>query len=115
MMRAIDEFYEQQQEPQKSCFMALRSILSNYAPQVTEEWKYRLPCFYFKGKMLCYLWMDKKTKYPYVSFAHGKDIDHPLLISGDRKVFKILLINPQEDIPVEIIDEILQELITKYY
>lgn len=106
-MRPIDRFYEEKEEPIKSCLMALRDILQNFDIEITEEWKFKLPYFYYKGKMFCYIWIDKKTKNPYLGIANGYLINHPSLIAGNRSHVKILPIDMYKDIPIDDIYEIL--------
>jgi hypothetical protein len=113
-MKEIDLFYENQEEPLKGCFLALRSILKVAHPAITEEWKYKLPFFYLNKKMFCYLWKEKLTEDAYVSFADGFRLHHSALESGDRKRFKIYRINPTEDIDVEELAEILEEAFALY-
>ncbi|WP_417602570.1 DUF1801 domain-containing protein [Owenweeksia hongkongensis] len=105
----IDNFYLNLTEPNRGCMLSLRDIISNYHPDITQEWKYRLPFFYLKGKMFCYLWVDKKTTHPYIGFTDGGKMEHPSLIQGDRKRMKILLIDPNNDIPLNLLKEILNE------
>lgn len=107
MLRPIDEFFLEKEEPVKSCLQALREILLNYNPNITEEWKYRLPFYCYKGKMFCYLWMDRNTKQPYIGVVEGGRIDHPLLMQGDRKRMKVILVDANCDIPVKEIESIL--------
>jgi hypothetical protein len=105
----LDDFYLQQPEPNRSCYMALRDIISNCHPGITQEWKYKLPFFYLHQKMFCYLWQDKKTTHPYIGFTDGALLTHPLLVQGDRKRMKVLNIDPNQDIPVEDLYSILNE------
>ncbi len=108
-MREIDLFYQNLEEPYNSCFMALKSIILAFDNRITEEWKYKLPFFYFNGKMFCYLWIDKENKQPYVSFADGFRMNHPLLESGDRKRFKIFYVDPNKDIDIKSLIELMEE------
>ena len=103
MQNALDNFYLSQEEPNRSCFFALRDIILDYSEEITPDFKYGLPFFMFRGKMFCYLWQDKKTKQPYISIAAGSKIEHPALFQGDRKRFKLLYIEPELDISVETI------------
>jgi len=105
----IDSFYLNLPEPNRGCMLSLRHILSNCHPDITQEWKYRLPFFYLRGKMFCYLWVDKKTKHPYIGFTDGGKMSHPLLVQGDRKRMKILLIDPEEDVPIKTLQKVLDE------
>ena len=66
-----------------------------------------MPFFYFRGKMFCYLRIDRRTGQPYLSMLDGKFIDHPLLEQESRKRMKILWLDPGSDLPVEAITEIL--------
>lgn len=108
MNEKLSHLYLKLPEPQQGCMLALRSIILNYDDQINETIKYGAPCFLYKKKIICYLWKDKKTQEPYILVADGKLIDHPALESGDRKRMKILPINPSKDLPLEIINEVLQ-------
>lgn len=108
-MKALDEFYAKQDEPNKSCLLALRDIILGLNPEVTPEWKYKLPFFYYRKKMFCYFWFDKKTRQPYIGFMRGPQLNHPALFKGDKKMVKKLFIEPDKDLPIDIIGEIAQE------
>lgn len=114
MLRAIDEFYERLEEPSKSCCLALRTFILQYNPNITEEWKYNMPFFYFNGKMFCYIWKDKKTAQPYIGLAEGRNVEHPLLIAEKRSRMKIFYINPSKDLPVKTI-RIIFDMAVKHY
>jgi hypothetical protein len=107
-VKALDNFYNTQPEPHRSTLLALRDIVLALDPHITPEWKYKLPFFYYKGKMFCYLWVHKKFRQPYISFVHSEELSHPLLLLEKRAKMKILLIDPDEDIPVELLQEFLQ-------
>ena len=107
-MKALDHFYEQQEEPIKGCLLALKNILLKHNSAITEEWKYRLPFFYYKGKMLCYFWIDQKLKQPYIGFVDGNKMEHPKLIQGNRKRMKVFYIDASKDIPVKTVEQILK-------
>jgi hypothetical protein len=113
-LREIDLFFEAQEEPNKGCMLALRQFLLAFHPDITEAWKWRLPFYLYKGKTFCYLWTDKKTKMPYVGIVEGGKIAHPMLIKGDRTRMKILPIDPNSDLPVEVLEEVLEEAKTFY-
>lgn len=107
MLNQLSNFYLDQLEPTKSCLLALKEIILSVDKDITPEWKYNMPFFYYRGKMFCYLWVDKKTKAPYIGIIKGKEMSHLLLEQGDRKLVKILRINPNQDFPVETILGIL--------
>ena len=114
MINDLEDFYSEQEEPLKSCYLALRSIILKYHPDITEAWKYRMPMFCYKGKMFCYLWKDKKTGEPYVGIVEGGRVRHPKLEGGKRARMKILRIDVDEDLPVDLLYDILNQAIRFY-
>lgn len=114
MLRETDNFYLQKDEPIKSCLEALRKIILTYNKNITESWKYGMPCFCYNGKMFCYLWVEKKLNEPYILMVEGKKIDHPLLITGKRSRMKILLIDPTKNIPIKAIHSIFKMALACY-
>lgn len=110
----LDEFYLTKEEPLKSCLMALSSIILSQDKDVTPAWKYRLPFFCYKEKMFCYLWIDAKTKEPYIGFVEGGRLSHPLLEQGNRKRMKILRIDPTIDLPMKTLKIIIKEALDLY-
>lgn len=113
-LREPDTFYLEKEEPNKSCLLALRSIILKQDHHITETQKYGMPCFCYGQKMFCYLWTDKKTDHPYILMVEGKLLDHPSLEVGDRKRMKHFSINPNHDIPVKKINEVLQKALDLY-
>ncbi|MDR2948968.1 MAG: DUF1801 domain-containing protein [Prevotella sp.] len=107
-------YYLEQEEPQKSCLLALRSIILAQDKDISETIKYGMPCFCYKKKMFCYLWTDIKTKEPYILFVEGKLLNHPELEIGKRSRMKILRINPEEDIPILFIKSLLDDALNLY-
>ena len=113
-MRELDNFYLQQDEPIKGTLLALRKIILQQDEDVTNTWKYGMPFFCYKGKMFCYLWFHKKHKQPYIGIVEGKRFDEPFLIQEDRSRMKIMLFDPNEDLPLQTIENILQKAINLY-
>src|ERR1700709_849854 len=113
-MRDLDLFYLQKEEPVKSCLLFLREHILNYDKNITEAWKYKMPFFCYKGKMFCYLWVHKKLHQPYIGIVEGNRIDHPMLIIEKRARMKIMLLEADQDLPVEIIEDILKQAIELY-
>ena len=73
MIREIDNYYLNKEEPNKSCLLALRGIILDQDTNVTETQKWGMPCFCYKKKMFCYLWTDKKTDEPYNRLSRIRD------------------------------------------
>lgn len=111
-MKELDNFYFSQQEPVRSCYLALRQIILDCDNNISPEWKYRLPFFYYKGKMLCYLWKDKVTGEPYIGFMDGNKMEHPALEQGDRSRVRIYRVNPNVDIDQNEISKLVIKAIS---
>jgi len=114
MLSHLNQFYESLPEPNRGCFLALRSHILSLDDGISETWKWKVPFFMFKKKGLCYLWKDTKTQQPYIGIVKGKEMDHPMLDQGNRKSMKVLHINASEDLPLELITEIFREALTLY-
>ena len=113
-MAGKDDFYLTKEEPNRSCFLAMRDIVLRVDEEVEETIKYGSPCFLYRGRMFCYLWKDKKTNEPYFLLVEGKRLNHPMLEAGDRKRMKILRVSPIEDLPIETINSVLNEALNLY-
>ena len=114
MLRPIDNWFLQKDEPVKSCLQFLRVHILKQDTAIKEAWKYGMPFFCYNGKMICYLWVNKKTNWPYLGIVEGKKINHPDLIIEKRARMKILLVDPAEDIPIKKINAILKEVLALY-
>jgi hypothetical protein len=114
MLREMDLFYLRKEEPVKSCLIALREIILRQDAEITAAWKYGMPFFCYRGKMFCYLWVHKTFKQPYLGFVEGKYLNHPDLLIEKRARMKIFLLNPDKDLPLKIIEAILNQSLNLY-
>ena len=114
MTNSLDSFYLSQEEPNKSCLLAMRNIVLNYDQDIAETRKYGMPCFCFRGKMFCYLWVDKKSSEPYFLLVEGKHLHHPELEAANRSRMKIFRVNPKMDLPIDTIEIILYDALKLY-
>ncbi|MBA2613873.1 MAG: DUF1801 domain-containing protein [Bacteroidetes bacterium] len=108
MLNHLDSYYFSQPEPYQSCLLFLRNFLLNYSTEIEEHWKYTTAFFTYKKKMFCYFSINKKTKQLYIGFVDGNKINHKKLVAEGRKQIKILYINPEKDIDVKALREILK-------
>jgi hypothetical protein len=113
-MTAPDNYYEQQEEPTRGCLLALKEIILSQDVNVTAAWKYGMPFFCYKGKMFCYLWVHKKYQQPYLGMVEGGHLNNSQLIIEKRSRMKIMLFDAHKDLPVETINNILQQAINLY-
>jgi hypothetical protein len=113
-LRAIDTYFLEKEEPIKSYLLFLRAHILSMDTDISEAWKYGMPFYCYKGKMICYLWVHKKNHQPYLGIVEGKKIDHPGLIQEKRARMKILLFDPGKDIPVRTINGLLKKVLSLY-
>lgn len=114
MLPDVDDFYLNQPEPNQGCLLALRSIILAADPDVYETRKYGMPCFCYRKKMFCYLWVDKLTRKPYILLVEGKHLNHDFLETGDRSRMKIFRIDPDKDLPMRKIKLLLTDALALY-
>ena len=113
-MNENTSFYLNKNEPNKSCLLSLQAIIIKQNKDITETKKYGMPCFCYKNKMFCYLWIDNKTEEPYLLLVEGAYLNHPKLEAGKRKRMKIFKVNPNLNIPIKTIESILNEALDLY-
>lgn len=113
-MKEIDNYYLSKQEPFRSCLLTLQNIILKQDENISETKKYGMPCFCYKNKAFCYLWTDKKTNEPYVLFVEGKYLEAPELEEGNRSRMKIFRVNPNADIPIKNITDLLNTALDLY-
>ncbi|MDR2039362.1 MAG: DUF1801 domain-containing protein [Bacteroidales bacterium] len=114
MIDELHNYYLRQEEPQKSCLLALRDMILNQDTDISETVKYGMPCFCYRKKMFCYLWTDSKTNEPYILLVEGKLLNNQELESGNRSRMKILRINPMENLPLILIESLLNDALDLY-
>lgn len=114
MSKELDDFYLRNEEPVRSCLLALRTLVLKQDQDISAAWKYGMPFFCYQGKMFCYLWVHKKLRQPYIGIMEGKRIDHPDLILEKRTRIKIILFDPEQDLPIDKIETILNQAIGLY-
>jgi hypothetical protein len=113
-MTEPDHFYLKQEEHIKNCLLALREIILRQDKRIAAVWKYGMPFFTLNSKMFCYLWVHKKYKQPYIGIVEGNKINHPDLLQEKRARMKILLVDPNKDLPIRKINAILKAAILLY-
>ncbi len=107
MMKGTDTYYLNTVEPNRSCLLALRTIILDQDKMIVEFLKYNIPCFKYRDKVFCYLWIDKETKKPCLLMQDGKNINHPDLEKTKHKHIDVFRVNPEEDLPIKKIISIL--------
>lgn len=113
-MKETEQYYLRQEEPNRSCLHALRSFIWGLDEHITESIKWGTPCFSYKNRMFCFVALTKEPKTPYLLIVEGLRVEHPLLEIGSRKRMKTLSIDANSDLPIDTINEVLQQALDLY-
>lgn len=116
MISKLENYYTDKPEVIAECLIAMRSIIKSHGLVVGEAFKWGLPVFHSEdGKNVCYFHVEKKSGKPYMCFINSNVLDaFPMLEKDDRKVMKALKFNPNEDLPKDLIIQILDVLQEDY-
>jgi len=101
MIKTLESYYLSKPEPYQSCLLALRDIILNANPLIVHERKFQIPFFTYKDKKLAYLWLDKKKLK--LGFCLDKSLQEVTPGIKPKDQYESMLIDPNEDIPIEII------------
>jgi hypothetical protein len=73
-----------------------------------------MECLFFATAIRCFVTCGytKSIKQPYLGLVEGKRIHHPELIIEKRARMKIMLFNPAQDLPIETINDVLQQALS---
>jgi hypothetical protein len=107
MLNPLENYFLKQDEPHQSCMLFLRKWLIEQG--LEEQYKYMTAMYYYKGKALCYLSVSSKEKNLYVGFVKGYLMKHPKLEQEGRKQIKVIYLNPEKDLPIKTLTEIVKK------
>lgn len=111
-MTKLDDYYLKFPEPYQGCLLSLKHIILNVDAQITHERKYQIPFFYYKGKKLAFLWMNRKKLM--LGFVTDKSIVPSLEGMKAKDQFEMTQIDPGADLPKALIAVKLRQQIAKY-
>ncbi|MGE5428371.1 MAG: hypothetical protein ACM3O8_10780 [Methylococcaceae bacterium] len=111
-MNASDEFYLKYKEPYQACLLALRYIVMMMDENITQEIRYQIPLFNYKGKKLAILWVSGKKLL--FGFVTDKSILPVINGKKPRNRYEMIEIDPNADIPKDMIIARLQQKIKLY-
>lgn len=110
-MNPAEDYILKQHEPFRSILMHLQVIIEHTLPEAELKYKWRIPCYYFGKKPLCYL--NQSKDYVDVGFWHSAHLltkYDAYLVSENRKVVKSLRYRSLEEIDDELFVAILKEV-----
>jgi hypothetical protein len=112
MNNQLEEYYFRHPEPFQGCLLALKQIILNLDERITHERKYQIPFFCFRGKKLAFLWMNRKKLM--LGFVTDKRVYFPMEGMKQKDRLEMVQIDPNADLPVEMIAAKLKGQIRMY-
>jgi len=112
MNNKLEEYYFRHPEPFQGCLLALKQIILNLDERIAHERKYQIPFFCFQGKKLAFLWMNRKKLM--LGFVTDKSIYPPMAGIKQKDHLEMMQIDPNADLPVDLIVRKLKEQIRIY-
>ncbi len=107
--KTLEYYYLSKPEPYQSCLLALRDIILDTNLAICHERKFQIPFFTYKGKKLGYLWLNRKKLM--LGFCLDKSLQPTTPGTEPKDKYESIEINPNEDIPVDIIRDKLTHYI----
>lgn len=106
MLNPLENYFLQYNEPLQSSMLYLRSWLKKQG--LEEVYKFSTAFYQYKNKMFCYMSVRAKDRQLYLGFVKGYKMKHPSLIKEGRKQIKVIYINPEEDLPMKELNDIVK-------
>ena len=116
-MKPADLYILNQPENYRNILFHIIAVVENTLPEVTLEYKWRIPYFYYKKKPFCFLNVSQKRGYVDVAFNKGFQLKDNLdsLIAGDaRNTFKSLRYFSLEEINNDVLISVIEEAKSLY-
>ena len=116
-MKPADLYILNQPENYRNILFHIIAVVENTLPEVTLEYKWRIPYFYYKKKPFCFLNVSHKRGYVDVAFNKGFQLKDNLdsLIAGDaRNTFKSLRYFSLEEINNDVLISVIEEAKSLY-
>lgn len=109
-MKPAEEYFLNQIEPYQSILLNLKAIIEAVVPEITLEYKWKLPFYYLHGRPLFYL--NQTKNYVDLGFWHAHLLEHyqHYFISENRKAVKSLRYFKETDIDEEILKDVIETI-----
>lgn len=116
-MKPADLYILNQPDKYRDILLHIVSVIENTIPEVTLEYKWTVPYFYYKKKPLCYLNASHKHHFVDVGFAKGfqlKQNQQHLVADNGRNTVKSLRYYSLDEVDNEVLISVLKEAIILY-
>jgi len=110
-MKPVDLYILNQPENYRNMLLHLIAVIENTMPDVTLEYKWKIPYFYYKQKPFCFLNISHKRGYVDVAFNKGFQLKNYLdfLVADGRNTFKSLRYATLDEIDNAVLISVILE------
>lgn len=116
-MKPADLYLLNQPDKYRDILLHIVSVIENTIPEVTLEYKWTVPYFYYKKKPFCYLNASHKHHFVDIGFAKGfqlKQNQQYLVADNGRNTVKSLRYYSLDEVDNEVLISVLKEVISLY-
>ncbi|MFN8326260.1 MAG: DUF1801 domain-containing protein [Flavobacteriaceae bacterium] len=116
-MKPADLYILNQPDKYRDILLHIVSVIENTIPEVTLEYKWTVPYFYYKKKPFCYLNASHKHHFVDIGFAKGfqlKQNQQYLVADNGRNTVKSLRYYSLDEVDNEVLISVLKEVISLY-
>lgn len=110
-MKPVDLYILNQNENFRSILFHLIAVVEQNVPEVSLEYKWRIPFFYYKKKPFCFLNASPKGGYVDIAFSKGYQLqqNQDVLIGEKRNTYKSLRYATLEEIDNSVLVSVIEE------
>lgn len=111
-MKPADLYILNQPEKYRHILLHITAVIEHTLPEVTLEYKWGIPYFYYKKKPFCYLNASHKHQFVDVGFAKGfqlKSNQNFLIADNGRNTIKSLRYYSLDEINNEVLVSVVEE------
>ena len=116
-MKPADLYVLNQSEPYRSILLHVIAVVENALPDITLEYKWKIPYLYYKKKPFCYLNASHKHQFVDVGFAKGFHLKNNLdflIADNGRNTVKSLRYTSLEKMDHEVLISVIKEASSLY-
>ena len=108
-MNPAEEYILNQDEPFKSIFLYLQTVIEKTIPGLELKFKYKIPFYYLEGRPYCYL--NQSKDYVDLGFWNATHLTVHLeyMETAGRKMMRSLRYKTLEDVDLKVLKEVLQD------
>ncbi len=110
-MNPAENYIFRQPEPYRSILMHLQMVIERTLPEVSLQYKWKIPCFYIDKSPICYMNVSHKKRFVDLGFWNSAHLTKHLeeMVSEKRKVVRSLRYASLEEIDDKVLTEVLED------